>query len=125
MCSSEAKQEICSLFPISRQMLSHFQEISSHHTQLFLGETKDITPNPIPLSLLQLLFLGMTSCHMEYPFGQFRSAILAVSPLTFLCISCAEKYKKGKSLTYCKHCSVIAKRAILLPPLFSSNIENT
>ena len=41
-----------------------------------------------PLSQLHPVYiLGMTSCGMEYPFGQFGSAVLAVSPPSFLCSS--------------------------------------
>ena len=40
-----------------------------------------------PSQLLPVYILGMTSYGMEYPFGQFGSAVLAVSPPNFLCPS--------------------------------------
>ena len=38
-----------------------------------------------PSQLPPVYILGMTSYGMEYPFGQFGSAVLAVSPPRFLC----------------------------------------
>ena len=40
-----------------------------------------------PGQLPPVYILGMTSHGMEYPFGQFGSAVLAVSPPSFLCPS--------------------------------------
>ena len=40
-----------------------------------------------PGQLHPVYILGMTSHGMEYPFGQFGSAALAVSPPNFLCPS--------------------------------------
>ena len=44
---------------------------------------------------------SMTSCGMQHPFGQFGSAVLAVSPHSFLCPSPASllvgQYEKLKS----------------------------
>lgn len=39
-----------------------------------------------PANLRSFLFI-MTSYGIEYPFGQFGSAVLAVSPPSFLCTS--------------------------------------
>ena len=40
-----------------------------------------------PSQLPPVYILGMTSHGLEYPFGQFGSAVLAVSPPNFLCPS--------------------------------------
>ena len=40
-----------------------------------------------PGQLPPVYILGMTSHGVEYPFGQFGSAVLAVSPPNFLCPS--------------------------------------
>ena len=42
---------------------------------------------PLPTQLPPVHILDMTSHGREYPFGQFRSAVLAVSPPNFLCPS--------------------------------------
>ena len=57
----------------------------AHHvlTNAQLVPEQQSTP---PGQLPPLYILGMTSYGMECPFGQFGSAVLAVSPPNFLCI---------------------------------------
>ena len=62
-------------------------------------------PSQLLSSILQPVFpliyiLSMTSYGMEYPFGQFESAVLAESPPNFLyppAYSLAGQYEKLKS----------------------------
>ena len=58
----------------------------AHHspTDAQLVPEQQFTP---PSQFLPVYRLGMTSYGMEYSFGQFGSAVLAVSPPSFLCPS--------------------------------------
>ena len=47
-------------------------------------EQRSLPPGQLPPAYM----LSMTSYGMEYPFGHFGSAVLAVSPPSFLCTSC-------------------------------------
>lgn len=76
---------------------------------------------PWLLHLHQFLFLSTTLCSVEeYPFCQFGSAVLALSPTHLLptpslltrrsvCVCVCAEWDTEKALTLCKHCSVIAK----------------
>ena len=57
----------------------------AHHlpTDAQLVPEQPLPPGQLP----PVYILGMTSHGMEYPFGQFGSAVLAVSPPSFLCPS--------------------------------------
>ena len=60
--------------------------VIAHHslTDAQLVPEQQSTP---PGQLPPVYILGMISYGMEYPFGQFGSAVLAVSPPSFLCPS--------------------------------------
>ena len=70
---------------------SHQEAMSGH----FLGSRASVrvvvAPEdknaPASISLYLAFISELTSYGMEYPFGQFGSAVLAVSPPSFLCPS--------------------------------------
>ena len=58
----------------------------AHHSLTdaqLVPEQRSASPSQLP----SVYTLGMTSYGMEYSFGQFGSAVLAVSPPSFLCPS--------------------------------------
>jgi len=66
---------------------------------------------------------------MEYLFGQFGSAVLAVSPPNFLTtpslFTKGAEREKEKVLTLCKHCSATARTLLCYQCCFSHRIQNT
>ena len=71
--------------------------------------------------------LDMTSHGMEYPFGQFGSAALAVSPPSFLCPSsllAGWAWEAEKSLTWYKHCLATSENLCVLSTFFSYWTQN-
>lgn len=67
---------------------------------------------PTPASHPYILF-SMTSDGMEYPFGQFGSAVLGLSPPSSCCtpslLAGRTEREAEKSLAWCKHCSATIK----------------
>ena len=59
----------------------------AHHSPTDAQLVPEQRFHPPPGQLPPVYILGMTSHGMEYPFGQFGSAVLAVSPPNFLCPS--------------------------------------
>lgn len=59
------------------------------------------------------ILFSMTSDGMEYPFGQFGSAVLGLSPPSSCCtpslLASRTEREAEKSLAWCKHCSATIK----------------
>ena len=114
----KAKQGICSLLPIVRQVCSHLQESRAPSRV-----TPSLRTCPPPSSFfLQLLFLSMTSYGVKYPFGQLGSAVPAVSPPSFPCtpslLTGGVEWEAERALTLCKHCSAITKPSLCYQQCF-------
>jgi len=116
---SKAKQGIQSLLPMGRQVYSHLQESRALSRVMITWEDKRHHSKSLPFLLLSpplLYMLSMTPYGMEYPFGQLGSAVLAVSPPSFLCTSSLLTgrvvQEAEKPLTLCKHCSAITKTSL-------------
>lgn len=77
-CASKSKYGIHSLRPISRKMISHFQE--NRAPSFIIVTWEDKCHGFFPL----LLLLSIISYGTGYPFGQLGSAVLALSPASFL-----------------------------------------
>ena len=80
-------------------------------------EAKKLLLLPLPLFSL----LSMTLYGMQYPFGQFRSAVLVVSPPNFVPNACLlSGSQSGKQPWWLsKHCSAIAKTLVYYWHCFS------
>lgn len=77
-----------------------------------IGTVEGNLPSLCPLPLF--LLLSTVPYGVDHPFGQFRSAVLAMSPPSFLPTSSllAEGTEWGRTVTasmLCKHCSAVAK----------------
>lgn len=83
---SKTNQGINLLLPVSRQMFRRFQESRAHYVQQFLGKKNAITLIVSISLFVQLLLLSRMLCGIEYAFGRFRTAVLAVSPTSSLYI---------------------------------------
>lgn len=67
------------------------------------------------LLILSANFYWCALYGMEYLFGQWGSAVPAVSPPKFLCPQpphCWENIRNGVGLALCKHCSAITKTSV-------------
>lgn len=67
-------------------MFRRFQESRAHYVQQFLGKKNAITLIVSISLFVQLLLLSRMLCGIEYAFGRFRTAVLAVSPTSSLYI---------------------------------------
>lgn len=96
------------------------------HPQWLLGKTNTITMT-FSLPSPELLLLRTTSYCMEHTFCLLVSAVLAVSPSSFLPIPSllagGAEWKKGKTLTLSKHCSAVAEIPSYYQHRFSQNLE--
>ena len=78
---SKGKQTIYSLLPLSRRCPATSREAGLQYAQRLLRKTSVVLTNaPHPSSFLLAFMAEQTSYGMEGPFGQFGSAVLAVSP---------------------------------------------
>lgn len=75
---------------------------------------------PTPLSII--VFFHLTSYHMEYSFGQYRSAVLVLSPLSLLCpplfAGQQKKLKNGNILGSMQHYSAATKTLVFYQHFF-------
>jgi len=83
----EAKQtkEFIHHFPLASRCSAIPRKAGLHHAYPLLGKRNAITSDALPSFFPLLSVLSMMSYGMEYPFGLLGSAVLAVSPPSFLC----------------------------------------
>ncbi|KAK4826939.1 hypothetical protein QYF61_012788 [Mycteria americana] len=105
----ERTQQPPSLWTLSlKKEDSSFDEVERYPANLRATATLERS-NP------QFLLLSMMLCVPEYPFGQLRSAVLAVSPPNLsptLSLLIVEAAWKAEVLRLCKHCSAAAETLI-------------
>ena len=83
--ASKAKQGIHSLLPMDRQVFSHLQESRAPSDISYLARQKpSLWMSPPSFFSPPVYMRSMTSYGMEYPCHQLGSAVLAVSPPSFL-----------------------------------------
>lgn len=77
------------------------------------------------------LLLGMTSCYVEHPFVQRRSAVLALSPSSLLptpkpiCWGRGWVQEKEQAFVLCKYCPAIAKTRDMSSTLSVTNPKHS
>ena len=136
MCTSEANQGIHSPLPMGRQVFSHPQDSRAPSRVTVTWKDKRHRSEcclPTPFLFPQAPYkLSMTSYGMKYPFGQFGSPVLCVSPPNSLC---TPSHPAGravreaeKALALCKHRSTATclynKHISVLSTLFPAQIQN-
>jgi len=109
----EKSKNIYSLLPTSRWRPATSWEGGPQYAELWLWKANTVIVKTMPLLLLSLLSLLLsTSCSVEYPFGQFGSAVLAMSlpkllptpwPVAF------GGWVGGTALMVFKYCLAVAK----------------
>ena len=113
--ANKANQRIHSLVLTGRQVFSHLQESRAPSCIMVTREDKHHNSEHPQLPSSSLSFICRAWClnGVEYPFGQWGSAVLAVSLLNFLCtpslLAGGVAWEAEKALTLCKSCSAITK----------------
>lgn len=124
LVQQKQNREFINYFWLAHRCLVISRNAGLHHTEQFLGKTNAMPPNVLPSSSLSVVcsaFFPPFSCGMEYPFGQFGPALLAVLLLTsgsssaylqmgqceeqkspWLCVNFAQQ--KTKASVCCQHC---------------------
>ena len=119
VCSSKAKRESQWLLPISRQMSSQCLQSRALAHVMVAWEDKHHNPKcALPPLFPELLLLSMMLHGIQYPFGQFGSAVSAVSPRILLHTPSLLAFGwRGReiTLTLCEHCSAIAETLVCYP----------
>jgi len=99
-------------------VFSHLQESRAPSRVTVTWEDKCHHSDRPPPSFFfsPLCMLSMTSYGMESPFGQWGSAVLAVSPPIFFCtpslLAGGVLGRADKTLTLCKDCSAVTKTSL-------------
>ena len=83
ICNEKEGNKKSEIKPKKRQVIHN---AIAHHP-LTDAQPVPEQPSASPSQLPPVYILGMASFGMEYPFGHFGSAVLAVSPPSFLCPS--------------------------------------